>query len=114
MLNDSKKTEKLESESNIKLSLEELKLYNIFLVEYNDIFPKILSLNEKTIFSKIITNTTLLLGKEKISSYSKIQLAKIQSYLKQKNYMPDILSMKKVREIILSTSTKNNNFPYLK
>ena len=114
MLNDSKKTEKLESESNIKLSLEELKLYNIFLEEYNDIFPKILSLNEKTIFSKIITNTTLLLGKEKISSYSKIQLAKIQSYLKQKNYMPDILSMKKVREIILSTSTKNNNFPYLK
>ena len=114
MLNDSKKTEKLESESNIKLSLEELKLYNIFLEEYNDIFPKILSLNKKTIFSKIITNTTLLLGKEKISSYSKIQLAKIQSYLKQKNYMPDILSMKKVREIILSTSTKNNNFPYLK
>jgi DNA-binding winged helix-turn-helix (wHTH) protein len=50
MLNDSKKTEKLESESNIKLSLEELKLYNIFLEEYNDIFPKILSLNEKTIF----------------------------------------------------------------
>ena len=113
MLNDSKKTEKLESESNIKLSLEELKLYNIFLEEYNDIFPKILTLNEKTIFSKIITNATLLLGKEKISSYSKIQLAKIQSYLKQKNYMPDILSMKKVREIILSTSTKNNNFPYL-
>ena len=65
MFNDSKKTEKLESESNIKLSLEELKLYNIFLEEYNDIFPKILSLNKKTIFSKIITNTTLLLGKEK-------------------------------------------------
>ena len=111
MLHNSKTSENLEP--NIKLSLEELKLYNIFLEEYNDIFPKILTLNEKTIFSKIITNATLLLGKEKISSYSKIQLAKIQSYLKQKNYMPDILSMKKVREIILSTSTKNNNFPYL-
>ncbi len=99
--------------ANQNLTPEEEELYNIFLDEYNDIFPKILLLNEKTIFSNLIKNVTLLLGKEKLSSYSKIQIAKIQSLLKSKHYIIDFLSMKKIREIILSTNTNNNKFPYL-
>ena len=92
MIKRSLTAEKIQEKSNdLKLTLEEKELYNIFLEEYDEIFENILNLGEKAIFNSIISNATVLIGKEKINSYSKLSLAKIQSLLKSQNYMPDIL-----------------------
>ena len=109
MIKRSFTAEKLDkNQKNLQLTKEEKELYNIFEEEYNEIFENILNLCEKAIFNKIITNSTVLIGKEKMNSYSKLSLAKIQSKLKSEYYMPDILSLKKIREIILSLRSKNS------
>ena len=111
MIKRSLTAEKIQEKSNdLKLTLEEKELYNIFLEEYDEIFENILNLGEKAIFNSIISNATVLIGKEKINSYSKLSLAKIQSLLKSQNYMPDILSVKKIREIIISSKQSLNKF----
>ena len=109
MIKRSLTAEKLvEKQKDLELKKEEKELYDIFEEEYNEIFENILNLGEKAIFNKIITNATVLIGKEKMNSYSKLSLAKIQSTLKSQYYMPDILSVKKIREIILSLRSKNS------
>ena len=98
MIKRSLTAEKLvEKQKDLELKKEEKELYDIFEEEYNEIFENILNLGEKAIFNKIITNATVLIGKEKMNSYSKLSLAKIQSKLKSQYYMPDILSVKKIQ-----------------
>ena len=58
--------------TNVKFTKNEQELFDIFLEEYNDIFPNILNLSEKAIFDRIILNVSTLLGQQNYNSYSKI------------------------------------------
>ena len=55
------------NESPKKLDFTELEqeLYDVLLDEYNDIFEKILNLEESQIFSKILINSKAILGPKK-------------------------------------------------
>ena len=102
--------------TNVKFTKNEQELFDIFLEEYNDIFPNILNLSEKAIFDRIILNVSTLLGEKNYNSYSKITLAKIQSILKSQYYMQDLISIKQIREILISMNSNSelNKFPPLK
>ena len=101
--------------TNVKFTKNEQELFDIFLEEYNDIFPNILNLSEKAIFDRIILNVSTLLGQQNYNSYSKITIAKIQSTLKSQYYMKDLISIKQIRNIFISMNLKNelNKFPPL-
>ena len=101
--------------SNVKFTEKEQELFEIFLEEYNDIFPNILNLSERAIFDRIILNVTTLIGEKNLNSFSKVTVAKIQSVLKTQHYLSDLLASKQIREIILSMGTKDNSnrFPPL-
>ena len=101
--------------TNVKFTKNEQELFDIFLEEYNDIFPNILNLSEKAIFDRIILNVSTLLGQQNYNSYSKITIAKIQSTLKSQYYMKDLISIKQIRNIFISMNSKNelNKFPPL-
>ena len=100
--------------SNIKFTPKEQELFNIFFEEYNDIFPNILNMSERAIFDLIVLNVTTLLGENNFNSYSKLSLAKIQSYIKSQYYMQDLIAIKQIREIILSSKNNSSRFPPLK
>ena len=101
--------------TNVKFTKNEQELFDIFLEEYNDIFPNILNLSEKAIFDRIILNVSTLLGQQNYNSYSKITIAKIQSTLKSQYYIKDLISIKQIRNIFISMNSKNelNKFPPL-
>ena len=101
--------------TNVKFTKNEQELFDIFLEEYNDIFPNILNLSERAIFDRIILNVSTLLGEKNYNSYSKITIAKIQSTLKSQYYMKDLISIKQIRNIFISMNSKNelNKFPPL-
>ena len=103
----------LSGQSNIQFSPKEQELYDLFLEEYNDIFPNILNMSEKAIIDTILLNVSILIGEKKLNSYSKLTIAKIQSILKSQNYMQDLLSIKHIREILLSIGSNSNRFPPL-
>jgi hypothetical protein len=94
--------------NEIKFTKEEQELYDIFLEEYNLIFENMLVSGEREIFTDIIKNVAAVLGNEKMSHYSKLQIAKIQSTFKSQYYMIDFFSIKKIKEIILAMSSKEN------
>jgi hypothetical protein len=102
--------------TNVTFTKTEQELFDIFLEEYNDIFPNILNLSERAIFDRIILNVSTLLGEKNYNSYSKITLAKIQSILKSQYYMQDLISIKQIREILISMNSNSelNKFPPLK
>ncbi len=94
--------------NEIKFSKEEQELYEQFIEEYNLIFENMLVAGEREIFTDLIKNVAAVIGNEKMSQYSKLQIAKIQSTFKSQFYMPDYFSIKKIKEIILAMSSKEN------
>ena len=105
-----------QSQSQQKLSDTEQELYDAFLDEYNDIFEKILLLPEKNLFDKILENVKAVLGEKKMSTFSNMNKAKVLSSLKLSNYLPDMNSLKHIKEIMLSLGKKDRNhkMPFLK
>ena len=99
-----------------KFSETEQELYDALLDEYNDIFEKIFLMTEKTLFDQILENVKATLGEKKFSTFSKMTTAKVLSSLKLSNYLPDINSLKHIKEIMISfgKNDRNHKIPYLK
>jgi succinate dehydrogenase flavin-adding protein (antitoxin of CptAB toxin-antitoxin module) len=106
------------SDSNEKIILNDMEqeLYDALIDEYNDIFENILNISEKKLFDTIVNNVRAVFGEKKMKSFSNIILARSLSTLKLKNYMQDYLSLKNVKEMILSLGNKdiNKKIPELK
>ena len=106
---------KITSTQKIKLNESEQELYDALLDEYNDIFENILNISEKTMFDKILENVKAILGEKKMQTFSKMTTAKVLSSLKLSNYLPDINSLKHIKEIMISFGKKDRShkMPYL-
>ena len=104
-----------QTETNQKLTETEQELYDALLDEYNDIFENILIINEKEMFDKILENVKAILGEKKMKTFSKMTTAKVLSSLKLSNYLPDINSLKHIKEIMISFGKKDRShkMPYL-
>ena len=104
-----------QTETNQKLTEIEQELYDALLDEYNDIFENILIINEKEMFDKILENVKAILGEKKMQTFSKMTTAKVLSSLKLSNYLPDINSLKHIKEIMISFGKKDRShkMPYL-
>ena len=104
-----------QTETNQKLTETEQELYDALLDEYNDIFENILIINEKEMFDKILENVKEILGEKKMKTFSKMTTAKVLSSLKLSNYLPDINSLKHIKEIMISFGKKDRShkMPYL-
>ena len=104
-----------QTEANQKLTETEQELYDALLDEYNDIFENILIINEKEMFDKILENVKAILGEKKMQTFSKMTTAKVLSSLKLSNYLPDINSLKHIKEIMISFGKKDRShkMPYL-
>ena len=89
------------SPSKIHFNESEQELFDALLDEYNDIFENILNITEKNMFDKILDNVNAILGPKKMSTYTKMNIARVLSSLKLTNYLPDITSLKQIKEIII-------------
>ena len=103
-------------DEKIVLNDLEQELYDALMDEYNDIFENILNISEKNLFDTIINNVRAIFGEKKMKSFSKITMARSLSTLKINNYMQDFLSLKNIKEMILSLGNKdiNKKIPELK
>ena len=103
-------------DEKIVLNDLEQELYDALMDEYNDIFENILNISEKNLFDTIINNVSAIFGEKKMKSFSKITTARALSTLKINNYMQDFLSLKNIKEMILSLGSKdiNKKIPELK
>ena len=101
----------LNNDPDKKIVLNDLEqeLYDALMDEYNDIFENILNISEKNLFDSIVNNVRAILGEKKMKSFSKITMARALSTLKINNYMQDILSLKNIKEMILSLGNKDLN-----
>ena len=101
----------LNNDIDKKIILNDLEqeLYDALMDEYNDIFENILNISEKNLFDTIVNNVRAILGEKKMKSFSKITMARALSTLKINNYMQDILSLKNIKEMILSLGNKDHN-----
>ena len=100
-----------ESPQKTEFTELEQELYDVLLDEYNDIFEKILNLEEDQIFNKILINSKAILGQKKMQLYSEEIINKIISYIKSSLYTSDILSLKPLKKYIniISKKPKANN-----
>ena len=100
----------------IKFSDSEQELFDALLDEYNDVFENILNISEKNMFDKILDNVKAILGQKKMISFSKMTIAKVLSSLKLSNYLPDITSLRQLKEIMISLGNKDrtHKMPILK
>ena len=96
-------------EEKIVLNDLEQELYDALMDEYNDIFENILNISEKNLFDTIVNNVRAIFGEKKMKSFSKITTARALSTLKINNYMQDFLSLKNIKEMILSLGKKDHN-----
>ena len=96
-------------DKKIVLNDLEQELYDALMDEYNDIFENILNISEKNLFDTIVNNVRAIFGEKKMKSFSKITMARSLSTLKINNYMQDILSLKSIKEMILSLGNKDHN-----
>jgi len=96
-------------DKKIVLNDLEQELYDALMDEYNDIFENILNISEKNLFDTIVNNVKAILGEKKMKSFSKITMARALSTLKINNYMQDILSLKNIKEMIISLGNKDHN-----
>lgn len=87
----------------------EQELFDALLDEYLDAFENILNYNEKNLFDNIMNNVKAILGEVKMNTYSKVTIAKVLSALKIRNYMPDYLSIKNIKEMMASLGSKDKN-----
>ena len=101
----------LNNDLDKKIALNDLEqeLYDALMDEYNDIFENILNISEKNLFDTILNNVRAIFGEKKMKSFSKITMARALSTLKINNYMQDILSLKNIKEMILSLGNKDHN-----
>ena len=100
----------------IKFNESEQELFDALLDEYNDIFEYILIISEKKMFDKILENVKAILGPKKMSTYSKMNIAKVLSSLKLSHYHPDITSLHQLKEVMISLGNKDrtHKIPSLK
>ena len=96
-------------DEKIVLNDLEQELYDALIDEYNDIFENILNISEKNLFDTIVNNVRAIFGEKKMKSFSKITMARSLSTLKINNYMQDFLSLKNIKEMILSLGNKDHN-----
>ena len=103
-------------DEKIVLNDIEQELYDALIDEYNDLFENILNISEKNFFDTIVNNVRAVFGENKMKSFSKITIARSLSTLKINNYMEDFLSLKNIKEMILSLGNKdiNKKIPELK
>ena len=103
-------------DEKIVLNDLEQELYDALMDEYNDIFENILNISEKNLFDTIINNVRAIFGEKKMKSFSKITMARSLSTLKINNYMQDFLSLKNIKEMVLSLGNRdiNKKIPELK
>ena len=101
----------LNNDMDEKIVLNDLEqeLYDALIDEYNDIFENILNISEKNLFDTIINNVRAIFGEKKMKLFSKITMARSLSTLKINNYMQDFLSLKNIKEMILSLGNKDHN-----
>ena len=95
-------TDSTSQSQKTKFTESEQELFDALLDEYNDVFENILNISEKNMFDKILVNVKAILGAKKMSSYAKMTIAKVLSSLKLLNYLPDITSLKHLKEIMIS------------
>ena len=107
---------RISSNQNIKFNESEQELFDALLDEYNDIFENILNISEKKMFDKILENVNAILGPKKMSTYSKMNIAKVLSSLKLNYYHPDITSLHQIKEVMISLGKKDrtHKIPQLK
>ena len=100
----------------IKFNESEQEFYDALIDEYNDIFENILNISEKNMFDKILDNVKAILGPKKMTTYSKMSIAKVLSSLKLTNYLPDITSLRQLKDVMISLGNKDrtNKIPLLK
>ena len=100
----------------IKFNESEQELYDALIDEYNDIFENILNVSEKKMFDTILENVKAILGPKKMASYSKMIIAKVLSTLKLTNYLPDMTSLRQLKEVMISLGAEDrtNKIPSLK
>ena len=100
----------------IKFNESEQEFYDALIDEYNDIFENILNISEKNMFDKILDNVKAILGPKKMTTYSKMSIAKVLSSLKLINYLPDITSLRQLKDVMISLGNKDrtNKIPLLK
>ncbi len=100
----------------IKFNESEQELFDALLDEYNDIFENILNFSEKKMFDNILDNVKAILGPKKMVTYSKMSIARVLSSLKLTNYLPDITSLRQLKDIMISLGKKDrtNKIPFLK
>ena len=103
-------------DEKIVLNDLEQELYDALIDEYNDLFENILNISEKNFFDTIVNNVRAIFGEKKMKSFSKITMARSLSTLKINNYMQDFLSLKHIKEMIISLGKKdiNKKIPELK
>ena len=96
------------NESPKKLDFTELEqeLYDVLLDEYNDIFEKILNLEESQIFSKILINSKAILGPKKMLLYSEEIINKIITSIKTSLYNSDLVSLTPLKNYINTCSKR--------
>ena len=109
-------TDSTSQSQKTKFTESEQELFDALLDEYNDVFENILNISEKNMFDKILVNVKAILGAKKMSSYAKMTIAKVLSSLKLLNYLPDITSLKHLKEIMISLGNRDrtNKMPVLK
>ena len=101
------KARTVSSTMDLKLNSQEQSLYDIYSEEYADLFENIFNISEKAFMSTLTSNVSFILG-NKAGQYSKLTQAKVQSTIKGKLYMPDLRDSKKIREIMASLGSNDN------
>ena len=106
---------RISSNQKTKFNDSEQELFDALLDEYNDIFEYILKITEKEMFDKILENVKAILGSKKMSTYSKMNIAKVLSTLKLEHYHQDITSLHQLKEVMISLGNKDRShkIPFL-
>ena len=79
---------------NLKLTPHEQKLFDLFFEDYEYQFENILKTPEKKLFNILYNHITSLIGKIKLSTYSKLSITKVQTLLQTKYYLEDLKTSK--------------------
>jgi len=105
--------EEYKKPKDIILTEEEENLFNKYIEEYNDTYPKILLLNPLEFFQNILKGLELSL-KEKINGFSQESKTKIEEYIIEKIYPSDYKFASFVRKNIKNRNESEISSHYFK
>ena len=100
-------------QKDIILTEEEENLFNKYIEEYNDTYPKILLLNPLEFFQNITKGLEFSL-KEKINGFSQESKTKIEEYLIEKIYPSDYKFASLIRKNIKNRNSSEISSHYFK